>query len=422
MDRWAKPATARRYMTTAAAGRLRGVRLAHLIESDGPGGAERMLASLAAELQAAGAENVVIAPARGEGWLARELNGTGVQMELFRLDRPISPAFAGWLTAMLRRRRIALAHSHEFTMAVYGAWAARRAGVAHVFTMHGSRYYAGRLRRRVAMRLAAELSGSVVAVSGSVARHLSRDLWMRASRIVTIANGVRLTPITQSSLRDELKLGSGDHLAVAVGNLYPVKGHEYLVEALALLAERFPRLHVAVAGRGELEHPLLARAQALHVGDRFHLLGLRSDIGNLLAGADVFVMPSLSEGLPLALLEAMLARRPIVATAVGEVPIALSNGRAGVLVPPADAGALASALTSVLSDPARAHRLAAAAALRAAEEYTLGKMVERYVALYGHLLTNGLASAPSPLARSAKPLLESREIARPRASIGRAGT
>jgi glycosyltransferase involved in cell wall biosynthesis len=407
-------------MSPARPTQLRGVRFAHLIESDGPGGAERMLVSLAAELQAAGAENVVIAPAGGEGWLARELGGTGVQVELFRLDRPISPAFARWLTETLRRHRVALAHSHEFTMAVYGAWAARRAGVAHVFTMHGSRYYAGRLRRRVAMRVAAELSGSVVAVSRSLTRHLSRDLWIRASRIVTIANGVRLTPIAQSSLRDELKLGAGDHLAVAVGNLYPVKGHEYLLQALALLAERFPRLHVAVAGRGELERPLLARAQALHVNERFHLLGLRSDVGNLLAGADVFVMPSLSEGLPLALLEAMLASRPIVATAVGEVPIALSDGQAGVLVPPADAGALASALAGVLSDAVRARRLGAAAALRAAEEYTLDMMIARYVALYAHLLTNRPALAPILPARNPRPLPQSREVAHPRA--GRAGT
>ena len=371
---------------TVAAAQLRGVRLAHLIESDGPGGAERMLAGLAAELQGAGAENVVIAPAGGEGWLGRELGGTGVQLELFRLDRPISPMFARWLAGTLCRHRVALAHSHEFTMAVYGAWAARRARVAHLFTMHGSRYYAAQLRRRIAMRVAAALSGSVVAVSHGLARHLSRDLWIRPSRIVTIPNGARLTPVARSSLRDELKLGEADQLALAVGNLYPVKGHGCLLEALGLLAERFPRLHVLIAGRGELEGPLLARARALHIDDRFHLLGLRSDVGNLLAGADVFVLPSLSEGLPLALLEAMLTARPIVATAVGEVPTVLAGG-AGVVVRPADPAALAAALAAVLSDPAEARRLGAAAALRAAEEYTLSRMMERYVALYAALLT-----------------------------------
>jgi glycosyltransferase involved in cell wall biosynthesis len=367
---------------------LRGLRLAHLIESDGPGGAERVVASLAAGLQAAGAENVVIAPANGEGWLARQLSGSGVQVEPFHLDRPVSPSFARWLVEALRRHGVVLAHSHEFTMAVYGAWAARRAGVAHLFTMHGSRYYAGRLQRRVAMRLAAALSGSVVAVSHGLARHLSRDLWLRASRVVMIPNGASLIPVTHSTLRAELRLGPDDRLALAVGNLYPVKGHSCLLEAFGLLAHRFPRLHVAIAGRGDLEAPLRARARTLEVGDRFHLLGLRSDIGNLLAGADVFVLPSLSEGLPLALIEAMLAARPIVATAVGEVPTVLDGGRAGVLAPPGDAAALAGALAGMLSDPARAGQLGDVAKARATDAYTLRKMMDSYVTLYATLLGN----------------------------------
>jgi len=375
-------------VTPAQAARWRGFRFAHLIESDGPGGAERMLASLAAELQAAGSENVVIAPAGGEGWLARELSGTGVQVELYRLDRPLSRTFASWLTDTLRRHRIALAHSHEFTMAVYGAWAARRAGAGHLFTMHGSRYYADRLQRRIALRLAALLSSSIVTVSHSLGRHLAHDLWIRPSRIVTIPNGVRPMPLLQSSLRDELRLGSTDQLLVAVGNLYPVKGHAHLLEALALLAPSFPRLHVAIAGRGELEEPLRARAGALQLSDRFHLLGLRSDIANVLSGADVFVLPSLSEGVPLALLEAMLAGRPVVASAVGEVPTVLDDGRAGVLVPAGDAAALASALAAPLADPGRAERLGAAARARATDAYTFDAMMDGYLGLYSKALRN----------------------------------
>jgi glycosyltransferase involved in cell wall biosynthesis len=369
-----------------AVGSLRGLRLAHLIESDGPGGAERMVASLAGALQAAGAENLVIAPASGEGWLARELEGSGVQTDLYRLERPVSPAFARWLTDALRRHRVVLAHSHEFTMAVYGAWAAQRAGVPHLITMHGSRYYAGRWRRRIAMQLASRFAGATVAVSQSLAAHLRRDLGLPPSRVTIIPNGARLAAVAQSSLRNELGLRHGEQLAVAVGNLYPVKGHAHLVEALGLLAQRFPRFHVAIAGRGELEAPLRARAQALHVSERLHLLGLRADVGNVLAGADLFVHPSLSEGLPLAIIEAMLAERPIVATAVGEVPTALEDGRAGTLVPAGNAQALADALAKLLADPAAAQRLGSAAAERAAREYTLTRMVERYAALYASLL------------------------------------
>jgi len=389
---------------------LHELRFAHLIESDGPGGAERMLASVATELQAAGSSNVVIAPADGEGWLARELRGTGVRVETFRLDRALSPTFARWLEQTLRKHRVDVAHSHEFTMAVYGAWAARRAGIPHLFTMHGGRYYAARWRRRIALRVAAELSGAVVAVSESLRGHLSRDLWMRASRIVTIPNGARLSSVERSSLRDELRLAADDQLAVAVGNLYPVKGHGYLLEALALLRTRLPRLHVAIAGRGELSDPLLAEARRLQVTQRFHLLGLRSDIGNVLAASDVFVLPSLSEGVPLALLEAMLAGKPIVATAVGEVPTVLEGGHAGVVVRPGDAAVLADALASLLSDPAEARRLGAAAAARASEAYTLSSMLDRYAALYEKAL--------SP-ARNSNPQLESLEIAQPKAPVGR---
>jgi len=372
-----------------------------------------MLASVATELQAAGSGNVVIAPAEGEGWLARELRGTGVRVETFRLDRALSPTFARWLEQTLRTHRVDVAHSHEFTMAVYGAWAARRAGIPHLFTMHGGRYYAARWRRRIALRVAAELSGAVVAVSESLREHLSRDLWMRASRIVTIPNGASLALVERSSLRDDLRLAADDQLAVAVGNLYPVKGHRYLLEALALLRTRLPQLHVAIAGRGLLEAELRARAEALGIGDRFHLLGLRADIGNVLGGADVVVLPSLSEGVPLALLEAMLAARPIVATAVGEVPTVLDGGRAGVLVPPGDAAAIASALGTLLCDPAQARRLSGAAATRASEEYTLNRMIERYSTLYARLL----ASLPS--AHRPDPLLESNQIADVKTAMSR---
>jgi glycosyltransferase involved in cell wall biosynthesis len=371
-----------------AAAHLTPVRFAHLIESDGPGGAERMLASLAAELQATGSETLVIAPARGEGWLARELSGTGVQVELFELDRPFSPSFARWLAGVFRRHGITLAHSHEFTMAVYGAWAARMAGIPHVITMHGSRYYAGRLQRRVAMRLAVQFSAATVAVSASLRRHLARDLWFRPSRVVTIPNGVR-PPVTDgpSTLRDDLGLEAADQLVVAVGNLYPVKGHSVLLEALALLAPRFPRLHVAIAGRGELEATLRQRATALQLNDRFHLLGLRSDVTNVLAGADVFVLPSLSEGVPLALLEAMLTAKPVVASAVGEVPTVLDGGRAGMLVPPSDPPALAAALDELLSDSARARALGTAAHARASDAYTFDVMMKSYLSVYARALS-----------------------------------
>src|SRR5438034_6184163 len=144
---------------------IRGLRVAHLIESDGPGGAERIVARLAAALQAGGGRNVVFLPADGEGWLARQLEGSGVVIDHFHLSRRVSPACVRSLAGAFVRHRITIAHSHEFSMAVYGAWASRLAGIPHVITMHGGRYYAQRLRRRLALRAAMAVSRRTVAVS-----------------------------------------------------------------------------------------------------------------------------------------------------------------------------------------------------------------------------------------------------------------
>src|SRR2546430_4940515 len=129
------------------------------------GGAERVLSLLATELQSAGATSVAFLPVRREGGLEAELAPAGVTVEYVPLTRPVSPGYARALAAAFRRHRIELAHSHEFTMAFYGAWAARRAGIPHVITMHGSRYYAGRWRRRLALRAAVATSAGVAAVS-----------------------------------------------------------------------------------------------------------------------------------------------------------------------------------------------------------------------------------------------------------------
>jgi glycosyltransferase involved in cell wall biosynthesis len=362
------------------------LRVAHLIESSGPGGAERVVADLASSFQAADTQNVVFLPRDGEDWLRRQLDGSDVAIEYFKIDRPVSPSCARTLIEAFRRHQIDVAHSHEFSMAVYGGWAAWRAGIPHVITMHGGRYYASRLRRRLALRAAVALSAATVAVSSPLAQAISDDLGVERSRILMVPNGVRYVAPEHVTLRVELNLRPEDRLVVSVGNLYPVKGHQHLVDALALIATKYPRLHIAIAGRGGLEDALRSRAADFHLSDRVHLLGLRADIPAILAAADVFALPSLSEGLPLALIEAMFAGRPIVATDVGEVGVALDDGQAGVLVEPGNVHALASAVDALLDEPARAKALGERAAAHARAHYSLPRMVARYATLYEQAL------------------------------------
>lgn len=363
---------------------IHGERIAHLIESGGLGGAERMVSELAREQSEHGCAVTVFLPERGDPWLADQLQGSAVDVEYYQLDTPLSPRCARDIANAFRRRHITLAHSHEFSMAVYGACAARAASIPHVVTMHGGRYYSGRVRRRLAMRFALASSQAAVAVSEAAAAQLSADLYVARSRIAVIPNGVRAAPPVEPTLRAELGLPASTPILLAVGNLYPVKGHRHLVEALALMPAA-TAAHLVIAGRGECEDDLVVLAERLGVRDRLHLLGHRADVPNLLASASVFVQPSLSEGLPCSLLEAMFAGRAVVATDVGDMGAALGQD-GGLLVPPGSAQALADAIGGLLGDPARADRLASIAARRATEAYGLTTMLDRYADLYAGLL------------------------------------
>jgi len=359
-----------------------------LIESDGPGGAEQVVAHLAEHFAAQGIEVTVLVPANGEGWLRERLGPTPVHVEEVPMGGPLSPHAIVAIMETLRRRRIDLLHTHEFGQALGGASAASLRRIPHLITMHGGRYFAERKRRRAALRLAISLSGAITAVSSNAATHLEENLGLRPGTVRVLPNGARLAPGEANGTRARLGIPAEASLALAVGNLYPVKGHRHLVTALALLAARRPGLHVAVAGRGEEEPALRAQASAAGVADRFHLLGLRDDIGPLLRASDLFVHPSLAEGLPLAVLEAMLAGRPIVASAVGEIPTVLDHGKAGVLVPPGDPAALARGIEEVVASTPHALALGARAAARATSEYGIPRMADRYLALYADLLTS----------------------------------
>jgi glycosyltransferase involved in cell wall biosynthesis len=364
--------------------------VALLIESDGPGGAEQVVAHLAEGLVAGGAAVTVLVPAHGEGWLRDRLAGGAVTITELPLGGPVSVVAIRAVADELRRSGAQLLHTHEFGQAFVGACAARRAGIPHLITMHGGRYFAERWRRRLLLRSAVALSAAITAVSTPLAAALERHVGLRPGRVRRIPNGARPAPGGNDGIRHALGLPSETPLLLAVGNLYPVKGHQHLLSALALLAGRSPPPHLAIAGRGQEETALRAQAAGAALTERVHLLGMRADVGALLRSADLFVHPSLDEGLPLAVLEAMFAGRPIVASAVGEVPAVLEEGKAGLLVPPGDPAALADAIRRLLDDRGTARALGTAAAARATREYPVDRMVARYASLYD-------AIAPHPL-------------------------
>ena len=284
---------------------------------------------------------------------------------------------------MLRRTQVDLVHAHEFTTAVYGAAAARIVGKPYVITMHGAQTVLNAWRRRAALAWAFRGSLATVGVSDDTTTYMQRMLKLAPGIVSTVRNGIPVRPGTGDRVRAELGLQPGELLLVAVGNLVPRKGHRVLLEALRPLAgSDVPPWHVAIAGRGKQKESLQQLAGELGIGERVHLLGHRDDIPDLLAAADVFVMPSLWEGLPLAILEAMFAGKPVVASAISGIPEAIESGVQGFLVPGGDVPALSAALRAVLTDPARRAAFGAAGRRRAEAEFTIEHMTDAYERLY----------------------------------------
>jgi glycosyltransferase involved in cell wall biosynthesis len=362
-----------------------------MLESDGPGGAETMLMQMAEELRRRGHQVLCVGPANGCGWLGEELRRRGFTTDVFTLRSPIDRSCLTGMVEMLRRHDVEIVHSHEFTMAIYGAAAARQLGITHVITMHGSDKVMARWQRRLALRLAFAASRAVVAVSRATHAHMAKVMRMPPEAILTIPNGITFTPGIREGVRSELGLTDSNVLVLAVGNLVPRKGHIFLLRALAALEN--DSWHVAIAGRGDEEQRLLAFAAEAGVADRVHLLGHRGDIPSLLAAADVYAMPSLWEGLPMALLEAMFAGKAIVASRASGIPEAIDEGKEGLLTDPGNEEQLKEVLSRLVTDPALRRRLGEAAQRRARAEFSAAVMIDAYERAFGitssypHVLT-----------------------------------
>ena len=358
--------------------------VALMLESDGPGGAEVMLIHLAEGLRDLGYDVCPVGPDDGCGWLAQQFRERGFEPEMFSIRKSLDLGCVAGLLRVLRKRCVGLVHSHEFTMATYGAVTSLLLQVPHVVTMHGGTAYGRRWHRRLGLQLALERSTAAIAVSGAVRKKLVSDLGLPSESISVIHNGTTLHVGDGASVRVELEVDAADLLLLSVGNLYEVKGHDVLIEALVKVQRQVRGVgwRVAVAGRGKRIQQLRQMAADRGLADRVSFLGHRDDIADLLAAADVYVMPSRSEGLPIALIEAMLAGKAIVASGVGGIPELIEQGRHGILVPPGDPVALAQALERVLRDADLRIRLGKSASEKAAKGYTAEVMVRAYHQVY----------------------------------------
>ena len=360
------------------------MRIGMMIETDGPGGAEVVLIQLSEELRRRGHTVIEVGPKEGKGWLSGQLLESGFERHSFDLRRAIDPGCLWRMRSMLQGLNLDVVHSHEFTMAVYGAAACKLVGIPHIVTLHGGDGAFRARRRRVALRWAKRNSQAFVGVSHHTSQFMIEKLGLRMDDVQTVHNGIPSIQGDRAATRYALGLSDQDILVLAVGNARPRKGHMLLLEALVELRERgigHP-LHVAIAGDGP-ERPRMAEyAEEKGLSDRVHLLGLRRDIGDLQAAADISAMPSFWEGLPLAVLEGMFAGNPVVASNVGGIAEAIRTGSEGILVEPGQVGPIADALQQLLVDSDKRIAMGRAAFDRAEKLFSVQAMADQYESLY----------------------------------------
>lgn len=290
------------------------------------------------------------------------------------------------LIRLFRQERPALVHTHTSKAGVLGrvaAWLARVPVIVH--TPHGHVFYGhfGPVKSWLFLQIERVLSAitdRLIALTEAERQdHLDRAVG-RADRFAVVPSGIDRERFgrarAQGKQQPDLFGCPPEAIVVgSVGWLTDIKGHEYLVEAVAKLKQGFPSLHLVIVGSGDRHDALVQQAESAGLRDAVHLLGHRDDIEACLAGMDLFVLPSLNEGMGRALIEAMAAGLPVIASRVGGIPAVIDHERTGLLVPPGDADALAGALRRLLERPEWATQLGMAASRSVDSRYGSDSMV-----------------------------------------------
>lgn len=372
------------------------IRVLYLHEFRRIGGAERALLTLADAIRQVGVESLVALPRRDAAfaWLeSRAIRAVPLTVPRWRhgLSLPLLPLFLFRLRSRVAPADIDVVHVNNYRSAPIGGFVSRRLGVpcvCHVrelITSERIRQY--RLREPQAL----------IAVSDAVAQALIEGGFPR-DRVTVVRSGIAPheapTEVETIGLRRSLGISPHDPVLGIVAHILPHKGFDDLVQALALLQEKLPNVKCLIVGRVARERylrRLLQLGERLSVRDRLIVVGFQEDVVPFLHAMDVFVLPSRTEGLPITILEAMAAGKPVVATPVGGIPEVVRDGETGLLVPPGDPGRLAEALIRLLEAPTLARAMGEAGRAWVERAFSLEQEAKQTCALYRHIL----AASPS---------------------------
>lgn len=327
------------------------------------------------------------------GPLGEDLRAHGFRVEVLGRKPGLDLRVPARLAALMASWRPDVVHAHQYTPYSYAVMAAAALGPVGrmpklVFTEHGRHYPDVRRPKRVAFNrtVALPITSRITAVAGFIKACLVDNEGIPAGRIEVLYNGVDAAPFDRPFDRDAVRASLGlepHHRVVAcIARFAPVKDHAMLVRAFARVAPRFHDARLALVGTGPLEDDIRAQVAAAGIADRVIFTGVRRDVPDVLRSIEVFALASVSEGNSVTILEAMLAARPVVATAVGGNPEVVLDGGTGLLSPRGDDAAFAESLAVLLADPARGDAMGRAGRERCLDRFLRERMRAAFARIY----------------------------------------
>ena len=368
----------------------------HLIDSAGMYGAERVVLTLMKGLRSSAYKPIlgcIKEPGEPPPLIARHALEAGVDVAYFPMRRGLNPDGIRTIARFLIDNPVRVIHSHGYKPTIFLGLLPRRIRKAPVIaTVHGWAKGDGTWRRRLYERLEAfflRRMELVVAVSNGVRRDLTLA-GLRDATITTIYNGINPHELVESRSPDEttrmLGLSEADCVVTTIGRLSHEKGHLFLFDALRYVVGQFPNVKLLCVGDGPLLLDLVRYVEQACLTSHVRFTGYRSDIPDLLAVTDIFVLPSTTEGLPISLLEALALGKPTIATHVGGIPEALPVTDLSVLVPPRDTSAIADALIRLIPKVSLNHALSSLSRPYLPDRFSARRMTSQYIRVYDSLI------------------------------------
>jgi len=376
------------------------IKILYFIEALGLGGTEIQLCELLKHLNGEKYQPIV-ACIHSRGPLLQAISSLGVRIVEFGSGGRISGVWGlslvFRLSRFLKRERISVLHAYLLPTYVLGMLAASLAGTpVKIMSERNVDYYEKkRYRRRrfkVAGHIAQQLANVIIVNAEAIKRYIIEQHGTPASKIHIVYNGVAFERFdvdnNVQAMKDELGLPLTAPVLGIVASLQPKKDHRTFFEALRIVIDKAPVVQTLVIGDGPLKNELQKRVSELGISSNVRFLGIRRDVPSLLALVDIVVLSSKREGCPNAIMEAMAARKPVVATDVGGVSELVVNGETGLVVSPQNPERLAQGILFLLHNRNKANAMGRAARKRVEQHFSASRMVDKTEELYEELLVS----------------------------------